>query len=107
MRLISGSLIIALGATTQVVAQTPRGGTIAGIVRDSAARPISGVDVSARPGGHQARTDSTGRFFITGLDNGTYTVRARKVGYQSENWDVKLSQSQRVDLAIIRDTCSG
>jgi hypothetical protein len=103
MRVRAIVIAVVLTASNVYLAQSQEihGGTISGIVRDSAARPLANVDVSARPGAHQTRTDSTGRFTLTGLDNGTYALRARKVGYTSENWDVKISQSRRVDLAIV------
>jgi hypothetical protein len=96
-RSVCCAILVAAFPASRILAQ----GAIAGVVRDSASRPLSGVDVVARPGGHQARTDSAGRFTIAGLGNGSYSVRARKVGYASESWDVKLSSSKRVDLSIV------
>lgn len=83
------------------VAQPTRGATIAGVVVDSALQPIAGVDVVARPGNHRALTDSAGRFLITGMDDGSYVVAARKVGFAPDRWDVKLSDNGRVDLRFI------
>lgn len=80
-----------------------RGATIAGVVRDSAARPIADADVTLRPGDRRTRTDSTGRFSFTGLDPDNYDVRARKVGFAPEGWDVKLNKSSRVDITIVLD----
>jgi hypothetical protein len=81
--------------------QPTSGGTITGIVKDSASRPVAGADVIAHPGDHRTRTDSTGHFVLSGLDPDHYTVRARKLGYAPEDWDVKLAKSGRVDISLI------
>ena len=81
--------------------ERPRGGTITGFVRDSAAAPIAGADIMLRPGAQRTRTDSAGRFTISGLDPASYTVVARKVGFLPETWDVKLTNSSRMEITIV------
>jgi hypothetical protein len=83
-----------------VRASAQMGGAITGVVRDADARPIAGADVSVRPGDHKTRTDSTGRFTVAGLGADHYTVRARKLGYRPESWDVKLSKDGRSDIKL-------
>jgi hypothetical protein len=80
-----------------------QGGIIAGTVRDTAARPVAGADISVRPGQHRARTDSAGKFIITGLGADHYTVRARKIGYAPTTYDVSLSNAGRVDISLVFD----
>jgi hypothetical protein len=82
------------------MAQT-RGATIAGVVLDSASLPVSGADIVARPGNYRTRTDSAGNFLLTGLDDGNYTVAARKVGYAPDRWDVKLSKNGRLQIRFM------
>ena len=65
--------------------------------------PIADADVTLRPGDLRTRTDSTGRFSFTGLGPDNYDVRARKVGFLPESWDVKLNKSSRVDITIVLD----
>lgn len=79
------------------------GGTIVGIVRDGLSKPVADADVIAHPGAHRAHTDSTGRFTLTGLSPDNYTVRARKVGFLPESWDVKLNKASKVDITIVLD----
>ena len=81
-------------------AQT-RGGTITGVVRDSASVPIAGADIMLRPDAQRTRTDSAGRFIFTGLDPNRYTVVARKVGFLPETWDVKLTTASRTEITIV------
>jgi len=79
------------------------GGTITGIVRDTAGVPVANVEVTARPGAYRARTDSAGRFTIDGLEAGRYVVVARKLGYAPVNWDVNVGPEGRVDVQLSFD----
>jgi Carboxypeptidase regulatory-like domain len=90
-------------AADRLTAQTPAGASITGVVRDSAALSVPGADVSARPGSHRTRTDSAGRFTLTGLDAGKYTVVARKLGYAPVNWEVSLGNEGHVDIRLVFD----
>lgn len=80
-----------------------QGGVIAGVVRDSAARPVAAADIIVRPGDRRTRSDSAGRFIITGLGADHYTVRARKIGYAPTTYDVALSNAGRVDIQLVFD----
>ena len=99
-------------------AQETKGATVTGIITDSAKVPIEGADVFLRPSGRRARTDSTGRYFISGLDKGGYQVTARKLGYSAQQVDLSLSKNGRLEqhftllkavatLDTIRVTASG
>jgi iron complex outermembrane recepter protein len=93
---IRSSLLLLVAALAVGAQQT--GGTISGIVRDTAARPIAGAIVTVIQANRSAETDSAGRFQITGLGDDNFTVRARKIGYRPESWDVKLSKSGSAEL---------
>lgn len=103
---------------TPAPAQEVRGATVTGIVTDSAKVPIEGADVFLRPSGRRARTDSTGRYFISDLNKGGYEVTARKLGYQALKVDLSLGKDGRLEqnftlartvtkLDTIRVTASG
>jgi hypothetical protein len=96
--------LFALAVALPLRAQQTTGGTITGIVKDSASRPVVGADVVAHPGDHRTRTDSTGHFIFSGLDPDNYTVRARKLGFAPEDWDVKITKSSRVDISLVLAT---
>lgn len=97
-------LALAMCATAahRTVAQSRA--TITGIVRDSAARPMANADVVVIPGARRARTDSTGRFTMAGLDAGKYTVRARHMGFIPTEWTVDLSRSGHAEVALVLGT---
>lgn len=85
-------------------AQQPAvGGVITGVVHDTASRPVPGADITVRPGDHRTRSDSAGRFIVTGLGADHYTVRARKIGYAPTTFDVSLSNAGRVDIKLVFD----
>ena len=91
------SLLLAATAGAQ------QGATITGTVRDSAARPVANADVVALPGAHRARTDSAGKFTITGIDGGSYTVRARKLGFAPTETTVDISGNGRLNVVLTLD----
>lgn len=100
---IRAALAASLLAAAPSAAQQPTGGTIAGTVRDSTSQPVADAEVIARPSQQRVRTDSAGRFVLSGLDDGKYTVVARKLGYAPVSWDVRLSKSGRADVALVLD----
>ncbi len=102
-RLLTG-LGIALGSAVSAAgAQQPSGATVTGFVRDSASQPVANADVIARPGSHRTRSDSTGRFTLTGLDAGKYTIVGRKLGYAPVNYDVELSSTGKATIQLVLD----
>jgi hypothetical protein len=79
--------LVASGAGAQA-----RVGTLSGFVRDADKRPIADVEVALRPSGKRARTDSTGRYEITGLGPGSYVAMARRPGWRPEQWEVSMTR---------------
>jgi hypothetical protein len=98
---IRGIVLVTVAAPMLAQQPAPRGGTITGTVRDSAGLVIADADIIARPGGHRTRTDSAGRFSLTELDGGNYTIASRKVGFAPDRWDVKLSRNGKLDLKFV------
>lgn len=103
MTIRSAVSLAVLALAVALPAQAQSGGTITGVVKDSASHPIPGVDVIAKPGGHRTLTDSAGRFSIGGLDPDNYTVRARKLGFAPDEWDVKIVKSGHVEITLVLD----
>src|SRR5262245_20193127 len=92
--------LLLFGAAAAASAQQT-GGTTKGMFPDSALRPIAGADVVAYPGEHRTRTDSTGRFVFAALSPDKYKVRARRLGYAPDEWDVSLSKGGQVDIQLV------
>ena len=100
-RLILGCAALLVSLVSLRAEAQARGGTITGLVRDSTSAPVADADVVLRPGAQRTRTDSTGRFTLTGLDPDNYTVIARKVGFFPETWDVKLTSASRMEITFV------
>ena len=66
-------------ALPTVVTSAVRGG-LAGVVGDSARRPVSNIEVRVLGAGKHARTEPDGSFFFD-LDPGTYIVQVAGIGY--------------------------
>ena len=96
--LLLSLVAIAYGNSVALAQRT--GGTITGVVRDTAGKPVPAANVSLHPGDRRTQSDSAGRFTIDGLGEDSYTVRARKFGYRADSWDVKLSKSGRVEVKL-------
>jgi hypothetical protein len=77
-----------------------QGGTIRGVVRDSADRPVFNADVVATPGPHRVRTDSLGRFVLAGIGGGKYVLHARKLGYSPGETTVDIHGDGTVDVKL-------
>src|ERR1043166_2554267 len=54
---------------------------LVGVVVDTFAVPIEGVEISIPGIRRRAVSDTAGRFRFDKIDGGTYEVRARKIGY--------------------------
>jgi len=73
--------LVAPEANAQAAA-APAGASIMGTVTDSSTKnPVNGVAVTVEGGRYGALTGSDGRYRITGVAAGTYSVVARRIGY--------------------------
>ncbi len=100
--LITVLILLAL-RTPAGAAQAAAAGSIGGVVRDTASRPVAGAEVVLHPGNQRSRTDSAGRFMFASLGPNSYTLRARKLGYAPTDFDVKLTTSAHTDIQIVFD----
>src|SRR5882672_7181070 len=79
-------LLLAL-APAALLAQ---GGSIRGRVADAAGAPLPRTQVSVEGTGLRATSDEQGRYDIRGVGAGTYTVRARLLGYVPQSTRVTV-----------------
>jgi TonB-dependent starch-binding outer membrane protein SusC len=100
--LLAGAILCTAASLTPppLGAQQPTG-TITGEVIDSATRqPIAGVNVVVEGTRLGAITRDDGTFTITGVPAGTYTVRARRIGYGSVPVVVNVADGSTVSVAF-------
>jgi Carboxypeptidase regulatory-like domain len=98
MRFSAASLVFSL--TLLPAAAVAQGGTLRGVVRDSANHPLGNAEVVATPGPHRARTDSLGRFTMTGIGGGQYIVHGRKLGYSPGEATADLRDNGSLDVTL-------
>jgi hypothetical protein len=91
----ANSLLNATAHSATANPSTTGGGEVAlyadvsGTVSDSSGKPLSGVSITIGSG--KATTDAEGKYKITKLDFGTYTLKATKQGYSFNDLSVTLS----------------
>ncbi len=79
--------------------------TLTGLVIDDAAQVVVGATVTVLDGpnaNRSALTDGTGRYSLTGLSTGGFSVRVRRDGYDDATKPVTLTSSTSVDFTIPR-----
>lgn len=71
-------------------------GVLMGVVRDSAARPLSNVQVVVSSVNRSAMTDDKGAFVIRGLPPGSYHLNLVRIGYVAEHELVEIPREGAV-----------
>ncbi len=91
---------IALGV--QDVAAQARPGTISGIVRDSAGRPLENAVIGLDPSGKSraTRADARGRFRFDRVSAGKHELRTTWLGYQPDDRTVDVPD-EGLDVTIV------
>src|SRR5947199_6786311 len=101
MRFALALLLVALPSFAQIVT-----GSLAGTVEDSTRAPIHGANLtlthSASGQVRQTNTDSSGGFFLGGLDGGEYTLKISHPGCKaSEQRNLVIATGDRMRLPAI------
>lgn len=101
-------LAFAVGALLVPRVASAQTGKISGVVTDAASgQPIEGVQIQVRGTGFGSLTQSNGRYFIISVPPGTYTVVARRIGYQSveqSSVDVRIDVTREVNFRLNQAT---
>lgn len=97
---------VAVAATAILLprAASAQNGKISGVITDAGTgQPIEGVQVVVQGTGYGALTQPNGRYFIISVPPGTYTVSARRIGYQSaevSNVAVRIDATREIDFKL-------
>ena len=65
--------------------------TLTGQVQDEDGLPVAAASVEIIGTAYRTMTDSRGRFMIVGIEPGTYTIEAKRVGYNTGRREVQIS----------------
>jgi hypothetical protein len=109
LRLILGlAVLIALPGHAQQTTPKKNGATFTGTVLDANGRPVRGASVTCQTSSgmkpRAVHTDSKGRFFITGLKQESYDLRAYANGAYSDwekNVPMRKTQTKEVTLQLL------
>ena len=93
---VAVSLAGSTGAQTPGVLGAQHPGVIDGIVTDSAVAPLGDVTVSILGSSIRVVTGSDGRFRVRDLTPGSYTLIARRIGFEAGALRVDLSPSDTI-----------
>ena len=97
--LLAGAVLCAVPRTS-LIAQGPTG-TVAGQVVDSATRQgLAGVSVVVEGTGRGAVTRDDGTFTIGSVPPGTFTVRARRIGYGTQALPVTVTAGSTANITF-------
>lgn len=99
------ALVFALFSTNALApisagAQVTGAGTITGTVTGDAGQPLSGVQIVVPGRGIGAITAADGRFTIGRVEPGTYTLRAQRIGYAPESFQVTVVAGQMSTASV-------
>lgn len=100
-------LIVILASGTTLSAQ--EAGTISGRVTGAAGEPLSSAQIFLEGTGYGVLSDESGRYVISDIRPGTYTVVVRMVGHaegRRSNLDVRPGEPQVVDFELETDVLS-
>jgi len=79
---VAAGVVLALAALVPSAADAQTG-KLTGVVRDQAGQALEGAEVFVDGTGLTTFTASNGRFFFLSVPPGTYTLVARRIGYQT------------------------
>lgn len=95
--------VLAVAGTTEAAAQVPATGGITGMVYDSTrAMPLAGAEVFLIGTGTSTVTNNEGRFYIPGLQPGTYAITFRHARLELLGW-VSEGVAVEVNAGIVAD----
>jgi len=85
------SILVAHSITSQAQQAT---GNISGTITTADNHPAEGVTISIQPTDRSAVADNNGRFELSGLNAGTYTLFITLIGHQDVSQTVTVTSGQ-------------
>jgi Carboxypeptidase regulatory-like domain len=73
---------------------------ISGTVLDSRLQPLKDVELQLVGTGHRAISYETGQFFFSGLAQGSYVLRARRLGFSPNSLTVTVGKGEEHEIAM-------
>lgn len=118
-QVVAFALLFSLVFASAAFAQAGKG-TIAGTVTDTGGGVLQGAQITVNPGKVSVVSDGRGKFLVSGLEPGSYTVSVSYVGFAAVNQSVSVSAgevasanlelgvaSQSIEVLVTADRASG
>nr|WP_121272261.1 TonB-dependent receptor [Pedobacter schmidteae] len=97
---IKNVLFMVLLLLVDVVRADDTKGRLTGIVLDELGKPMAGITVSLQPDYRKALSDEKGKFSITGLYAGIYTLTVNAIGFESHRQEIELTGGHTLVITI-------
>jgi len=95
-----GLLVLLVFSALIVKAQT---GSVSGTVLDETGQPLPGASILIKGTTRSTSTDVNGKFKLAGLSNGTLTLSASFIGYQTLDKVVDVTANATADFKLVPD----
>jgi len=95
-----GLLVLLVFSALIVKAQT---GSVSGKVLDETGQPLPGASIYIKGTSRSTSTDGNGNFKLAGLTNGTLTLSASFIGYQTLDKAVAVTANATVNFQLVPD----
>jgi len=77
---------------------------VSGTVSDPSGKPLAGATVQLRDKNQGTNTDNNGRYQLTGLSNGRYTLVVSFVGYKNAERTITVDADKTIDFRLMSNT---
>jgi len=94
------ALFLAAALPVAAYSQREPNATLRGVVTDSGARPVDGVEVFVPGSGHSARSGSDGRFVLLHVMAGSTRVQLRRIGFLPVDTLVHIDSGGTAELLV-------
>jgi len=95
-----GLLVLLVFSALIVKAQT---GSVSGKVLDETGQPLPGASIYVKGTTRSTSTDGNGNFKLAGLTNGSQTISASFIGYQTLDKTVNVTANATADFQLVPD----
>jgi hypothetical protein len=99
-RILPAVLLLAAGSGLPLAAQE-RADAILGVVRDTALKPLAGIEVLLLSPRRSTTTDAAGRFRLDDVPNGMRHLLVRRIGFLPVHPAVRVPQSPSETLGVV------
>lgn len=99
--LLLAALVTLGGCKSPTTGPTATGSIQGQVLSDSTGAPIAGASITTNPPTSAPVSDANGKFTLSDLDTGDYSITARKSGYQTATVSVSVEKDRATSATIL------